>query len=90
MTAAEFGAEHGVSRRSLYWWSSELKRRQEEGGADCRFVSVEVAETNERMAAIDGQGSSMELVTRSGRVIRVGDRVDANALRVVLQVAEQC
>jgi hypothetical protein len=90
MTAAEFAQTHGVSRRSLYWWSSELKRRGENGGEDARFVAVEVVGTQDRSAVVDGSVCWMELVTRSGRIIRIGDQVDADILRLVLQVAEQC
>jgi transposase len=90
LTASAFAHKHGVSRTSLYWWSSELKRRGEQHSADKGFVAVQFVGAKPGQGSAQERGGPMELVTRSGRVIRIGGLVDAEALGVVLQVAERC
>ena len=88
MTPASFAARHGVGLSSLYSWAAKLKR----GTVTCEqkprgFVAVKVVE---EVRATPSFGGCMELVARSGRMIRISGRVDTDALAQVLRVAEQC
>ena len=89
LTGEAFARLHDVGRTSLYWWASELKRRGEGGDPEKRFVEVDVVGMSDR-ASMPGEVGRMEVVARSGRVIRLLGRVDAEELALVLGVAERC
>lgn len=91
MTGGEFARERGLSASSLYWWSSELNRRGEVGMSepDEAFVAVRVVDEGPEEAE-DRVSAPIELVTTTGRVIRVYGAVDSEDLAVVLEVAERC
>jgi hypothetical protein len=86
MTAAVFAARHHVGRASLYSWATKLHLR-ETRAASTSFVAVDVVGDDRAAPVYD---ACMELVTRSGRIIRMSSRVDSEALARVLEVAERC
>lgn len=87
-TAEAVAARHGVSRTSLYGWAARL--RAAETASPTRAPSfVGVSIVGPRPAATTTE-SRVELVTRSGRVIRVFGDVDTHALVRVLEAAEAC
>lgn len=86
-TAAAFAEEHDLCRSSLYGWASKLRdevERQREAFVPIRVVGGRREEPEQ------GARPCIELVTRSGRMLRVVGPVDAEALSAVLEVAERC
>jgi hypothetical protein len=98
LTTKEFAARHELSAASLYWWRQRLNaglsnraRAQEstsslalkDSTTPVRFTEVRVA----KRAEVSGQ---LEVVARSGHVIRVHGEVDPAALRTVLAAVERC
>ena len=73
---------------SLYRWAHRLQPQALQGPTGQSFVAVQVS--NEPREEAVQQPGRMELVARSGRVIRVTAPVDAEALGTLLQVVEQC
>lgn len=88
LSGREFAEARDIGLASLYGWAARLE--SEDGIGSPGFTEVAVAETDRSSARCEAQGAHIELVARSGRVIRVVGSVDAEALRVVLQVAERC
>lgn len=94
-----YAKRHGLNPGTLGWWRSQVDhgrvdptRRAPEGCRKGREqdtrTKVEFAEV--RVAWPKAEASSLEVVARSGHVVRVSGRVDAVALQTVLQAVEQC
>jgi len=84
-----FAARHELSAKSLYHWSSVLKRKTSQDDGEESFAEVHVVKPQPPRCG-DEEPRRVELVTLSGRVIRLLGPVDAETLAVVLQVAERC
>ena len=87
-SARAFAEARGIGLASLYGWAARLE--SEDAGGSLGFTEVAIAQAERSAARVDAEGARIELVARSGRVIRVVGPVDAEALRVVLEVAERC
>lgn len=81
LSVRAFCARHGLAQPSFYAWRRELQRRDAEEPA---FVPV-------RVVLDDGSArtSSVDVVLRGGRTLRVGPGFDAATLRQVVAVLEE-
>ena len=88
-TAEAVAAEHGVSRTSLYGWAARMRTAETTASPTRQpsFVGVSIVAPR---AAPTHTEPRVELVARSGRVIRVFGDVDAGTLVRVLEAAEAC
>lgn len=78
-SATQFAARAGYNARTLTWWSSRLRAK---ASPPVRFVRVVAPETPASPATVD-------VVLASGRVVRVGPRLDPALLRGVIAALEQ-
>ena len=96
-----YASAHDLGIGSLYGWAARCAAPQADGararGGSGAFAEVRVVErggVHERAGAgassLEAQAAYIELVARSGRVLRVVGAVDAVHLGVVLEVAEGC
>lgn len=86
LSGVTFAEEHDLCAASLYTWAKKLQQRGTPK-ASSEFVAVDVVDEPALESVVR---SGMELVTRSGRRIRIGSHVDRDVLAMVLEVAEQC
>lgn len=78
LSAPDFCRVHGVAHQRLGYWRARL---DDEGKAEVqRFVPVRLRE-----AVSEG---SLEVVLRSGRIVRVHGAVDGETVRAVIEAAE--
>jgi transposase-like protein len=77
LSVSAFAAREGIDPQRLYSW----RRRVEAGpvAAPPAFIEVRHAAERERV----------EIVLRSGRVVRVAESIDADALRRLIAAIEQ-
>lgn len=79
-----------MSPTSLYAWQARFRdeRTLVEQGREDAFLPVAVSE----LAPVESKdpNASLEIVTRSGRVVRVHGEPDERALFAVLRAAERC
>jgi len=94
LTRAAFCRREGINENALTWWRRQLKRRSQSRVAAretgqpknvrrAAFVPVRVIEASPRNGT-----SAVEIVTRSGHVVRVQPDFDPSTLRKVLAVLE--
>jgi hypothetical protein len=86
----EFADAHNIGVGSLYGWATRLDSEPRAALRAPAFAEVQVTEVARTAARSEEPAVCIELVSRSGRVIRVVGVVDADALGVVLEVAERC
>ncbi len=98
VSTTAFAARHGVGASSLYWWRHKLAEipsgAKQSASASSSVVlkgtGQPVAFTEIRVAGRAEFVSPLEVVARSGHVIRVHGKVDASALRALLAAVERC
>ena len=83
LSCAAFAAREGLRAATLGWWRWALRRSAESAPAQTPISFVEI----DAVAASPG-GEGLELVLRTGLVVRVPPGFDADTLRRVLDVAE--
>ena len=83
LSLGEFAARHGVEPQRLYRW----RRRLGPGGEPVRFEEVVVPRPTREPSQAN---ADLELVLRSGHVVRLGAAFDTDALRRLLSVLEPC
>jgi hypothetical protein len=71
-----FCRERGIGEASFYYWRKRLRRKSD----TVRFALLETRPTDSASTA-----SALELVLTSGERLRIGDKVDATTLRMVLE-----
>lgn len=81
-----FARKHGLSYSGLFRWSQIFG---EKSGAALGFTEVRVRETNPSPRP-PSSADTIEIVTRSGWVVRVTGAVDVERLREVLEVVGSC
>jgi transposase-like protein len=81
LSIVAFARREGLVAQRLYWWRSRLSVAGDDGGAP-EFVEV----TPQRVA--DNRGV-VEVVLRSGRVLRVSEGIDSHLLRRLADALEQ-
>ncbi|MCC6997686.1 MAG: hypothetical protein IT370_23915 [Deltaproteobacteria bacterium] len=87
MTAGAFAAKHGLTRRRLTWWQERLGQTAGPRGS----VSAPVAPVDIISAAVPSAASTIEVLLRGGRAVRVGADVDEAALaRIVAALEALC
>ena len=80
-----------MSPTSLYAWQARFRDERtlvEQGGPEDAFLPVAVDEGAPKESR--DPHAWLEIVTRSGRVVRVHGEPDERALRAVLEAAERC
>jgi transposase-like protein len=90
LAVAEFARRRGVSAATLYWWRSQLSRRDgSRRGRRPKLVAVEVVGSKEIDPSGGDRGFELELA--GGRRLRVPARFDAEALsRLIAAVERAC
>jgi len=80
----KFAEQHGLSDSALYRWSHIF---EDEAGSEVEFKPVRVRGTTASAASETG---TIEIVARSGWVVRVSGDIDDQRLRAVLEVVGSC
>jgi hypothetical protein len=78
LTLSAFAAREGLAAHRLYFWKQRLEQTAKETSPSVAFVELH------RSAP-----ATVEVVLRSGRVLRVSESIDAGALRRLVDVLEQ-
>lgn len=90
LSGREFADAYDLGVGSLYGWAARLDSDAPDVPRTPRFSEVHVVEAARTSTSPEEPPAPIELVARSGRVIRVMGAVDADTLGVVLEVAERC
>lgn len=97
LSGTVFAAKHGLRPSTLYGWARRIDVENEADVALPRFAEVRVRERDDSDApshpasmAAGADDATIEIVTRSGRVVRVGRGADLDVLAAVLMVVERC
>jgi hypothetical protein len=72
-----FCRDRAISEPSFYYWRSRLRK-----STPVRFAVIETAPP-----VVSRPAWGLELVLRNGERLRIGDKVDAATLRMVLEAA---
>lgn len=87
LSAPEFCRAHGVAHQRLGYWRARLQADEERAeparvavAAPPQFVAV-------KLRSVTSEGT-IEVVLRSGRVVRVHGAVDSETVRAVIEAAE--
>lgn len=83
----KFAEQHGISDSALYRWSHIFEDEARADVEDVEFKPVRVRGMSP--SAASGTGV-IEIVSRSGLVVRVVGDVEADRLRAVLEVVGSC
>jgi hypothetical protein len=98
-TSRVFAARHQLNAGTLLYWSYRLSKaskrpRPAKSTKVANFVEVQVAEfaapSKHENIATTASGGTMEVVTRSGRIIRWEGSMNVDAFRTMLKVVESC
>jgi hypothetical protein len=90
-TSKIFAARHGLNPGTLLWWSARLpKEGARSKRAKPRVREPAFAEVRVRSGAVEVSAGRVEVVTRSGRVVRIEGAVDPRTLRAVIEAVESC
>lgn len=85
MSLAAFARREGMSLTRLAWWRKKLQDPARPSAAPMRWLPVAIR----RCEPARPQVSSVEIVVRGGRVIRVTDSFDAEMLVQVIETLER-
>ena len=93
-----YAARHGLNASTLGWWGTQVSKgrvspaRQAKGSSLTRRSArpAKVAFAEVKVRPVRAATGRIEIVARSGHVVRVDGVVDPSALRSVLQAVEQC
>jgi transposase-like protein len=78
LTLSAFAAREGLAAQRLYSWKRRLERGGNAGSPSVAFLEL-------RRSAL----APVEIVLRSGRVLRVSESIDPGALRRLVDVLER-
>lgn len=88
MSVAEFARRHGLVDQRVHWWLTRRRPRSK----SLAFAPVRLVDSRrEPLPSSVGVATSaggVEVILRTGRVIRVGSEFDAETLRRVVEVLE--
>lgn len=84
LSGTKFAEQHGLSDSALHRWGHIF---EDEAGADVGFKPVRVRGASTSTAS---EAGVIEIVARSGWVVRVAGGVDVQRLRAVLEVVGSC
>lgn len=88
-TVAEVARRHDLTRRHLYQWRAELRKRGESLSSDLGFLPVEISAASATPAAIPAPIPSMvEIVLANGRLLRGIEGLSAAGLAQLIRVLE--
>ena len=88
LAVSEFARRRRISVATLYWWRSQLSRRDRRGPVS-KLVAVEVVGSREVDSSSGDRGFELELA--GGRRLHVPARFDAEALsRLIAAVERVC
>lgn len=93
-TSKVFATRHGLNAGTLLWWSSRLSKRGQHSkrptGTKAAAKTPAFTQVRVTSGSMAREGGRMEVVTRTGRVIRWEGVADADALRMAVRVVESC
>ena len=78
LTLSAFAAREGIAAHRPYFWKQRLEQAGKQSSPPVAFVELH-----------GSTPSMVEVVLRSGRVLRVSESIDAGALRRLVDVLEQ-
>jgi transposase-like protein len=87
LPAREFAVLEGLNASSLYLWRKQLKAA---ASREPRKTASKTAFSELRLTTAQSPTGHIEIVTRSGRTLRVCGDVSKRALQQVLTAVEQC
>jgi len=99
LSGREFAEKHGLRASTLYQWAHRVDTADATAGRkhgaakrpDLAFAEIKIRrERKSEHGEHAAPRGVIEIVSRSGRVVRVQGDVDAGQLRAVLEVVEQC
>ena len=79
-----------MSRASLYAWRARLSGERTSAQRPCADAFLPVTVNESKPSDSRGLKGPVEIVTHSGRVVRVHGEPDEHALYAVMKVAERC
>jgi hypothetical protein len=82
LSAGEFASREGVRRERLFFWKRRLRASSAMAVAGVSFAKVSVQPVAAEMAVVE----PLEVVTRSGHLIRVRSRFDERTLLRLVSV----
>ena len=85
--ARTFCERHGFSTTSLYGWRKRLQRTPGDHGA---FLPVQVRQPQSTESRDSSDDGWVEIISSTGRALRVHGNVEMDALAQVLKAVEQC
>jgi len=99
-SAAEYAKKHSWNPRTLVWWRRQIVREKTKAEVEKGFVEIMPADKTFaakmpvpkaiEMLSDPGQPhDSVEVILRSGRILRIRTGGDAGALRTLLGVLEE-
>ncbi len=90
-TPKAFGVRHGIAADRVNWWLRRLARTPtatQRSAGQVPFAPVKVLASKAVKPAAPAVGSSLEVVLRGGRAVRVGPEFDPAHLRRVIAAIE--
>jgi len=87
LSAREFCRRESISEPSFYSWRRKIRERDGEGHLDREFLPVDVIgpDKSSGFSSEDSRlGSSLEIVTASGLMVRVDESCSADLIQRVL------
>jgi transposase-like protein len=79
LSVATFAAREGIDAQRLYFWGRRLGRGAAEPAQAPAFIEIRGTTERERV----------EILLRSGRVVRAAETIDADVLRRLVDALEQ-
>lgn len=83
-SVAQFAAQRGLNAATLYWWRSQLRRRDQ---VEPEFVPIEIVDA--KRATDRDARAGFELELRGGRRLRVPPGFDADELARLISAIER-
>ena len=96
LSADEFSEQHELNAGTMRWWQTRLKKKRTKRSAGkARSATESGPSTGQSFTEVVVTGAverpfGMEVVSRSGHVIRLQGSVDREALVKVLEAVERC
>lgn len=86
MSVRRFCELHALSAQHFYAWQRVIQQRDAQ---DIHFIPVEVVPDDAPESVVDVAASTLELVLRDGRLLRIGAGFDTATLKRLLALLEE-
>ena len=89
LSLTAFARREGLSLTRLAWWRTQLREKTRAPEPAVRWLPVAIRGSGPPSPPASAPASSVEIVVRGGRVIRIGEGFDAGMLARLVQTLEQ-